>query len=319
LGVCAAIREACAAVAVEATHVRVDDGELGALADRLAAGSLQPTGDDPARRLQGSEETTLAYILTLDAVNFGSGWFPRLRKRPGMSGYFTVATALEERFAAGGAWSAEDLCALDAGMLTHVLGQDPGDAEVAELMALYARALNDLGRFLLDGYAGRFAGVVEEAAGSAEALVEILARMPFFEDVCEWRGRRVPFYKRAQITASDLALAFGGRGWGAFRDLDRLTIFADNLVPHVLRCEGALVYDAALAARIDEEKLVEAGSEQEVEIRACGVHAVECLVALLGERGVPTTAHHLDHVLWDRGQEPRYKTRPRHRARSVFY
>jgi hypothetical protein len=87
----------------------------------------------------------------------------------------------------------------------------------------------------------------------------------------------------------------------------------------VLRCEGALVYDAALAARIDEEKLVEAGSEQEVEIRACGVHAVECLVALLGARGAPTTAHHLDHVLWDRGQEPRYKTRPRHRARSVFY
>jgi len=319
LGVCAAIRQACAAVAAESTHVRVDDEELGRLADRLAAGSLQPTGDDPARRLQGSEETTLAYILTLDAVNFGSGWFPRLRKRRGMSGYFTVATALEERFAAGGAWSAEDLCALDAGTLTRVLSQDPGDAEVAELMALYARALNDLGRFLLDGYAGRFAGLVEEAAGSAEALVEILARMPFFEDVCEWRGRRVPFYKRAQITASDLALAFGGRGWGAFRDLDRLTIFADNLVPHVLRCEGALVYDPALAARIDEEKLVEVGSEQEVEIRACGVHAVECLVALLGERGAATTAHHLDHVLWDRGQEPRYKARPRHRSRSVFY
>ena len=319
MGVCAAIREACAAVAAESTHVRVDDEELGRLADRLATGSLQPTGDDPARRLQGSEETTLAYILTLDAVNFGSGWFPRLRKRPGMSGYFTVATALEERFAAAGAWSAEDLCALDAGILTRVLSQDPGDAEVAELMALYARALNDLGRFLLDGYAGRFAGVVEEAAGSAEALVEILARMPFFNDVGEWRGRRVPFYKRAQITASDLALAFGGRGWGAFRDLDRLTIFADNLVPHVLRCEGALVYDAALAVCIDEEELIEAGSEPEVEIRACGVHAVECLVVLLGERGAPTTAHHLDHVLWDRGQEPRYKTRPRHRARSVFY
>ena len=110
MGVCAAIREACAAVAAESMHVRVHDGELGRLADRLAAGSLQPTGDDPARHLQGSEETTLAYLLTLDAVNFGSGWFPRLRKRPGMSGYFTVATALEERFAAGGAWRADELC-----------------------------------------------------------------------------------------------------------------------------------------------------------------------------------------------------------------
>lgn len=319
MGVCHAIRQACAAVAAESTYIRVDEGELGRLADRLAAGSLQPGGDDPARRLQGSDQTTLAYILTLDSVNFGSGWFPRLRKRPGMSGYFTVATALEERFAAEGAWSAEDLCALDARVLARVLGQDPGDAEVAELMALYARALNDLGRFLLDGYAGRFAGPVEQADGCAEALVEILARMPFFEDVCQWRGLRVPFYKRAQITASDLALAFNGKGWGAFRDLERLTLFADNLVPHVLRCEGALVYDAALAARIDEEALLEAGSQPEVEIRACGVHAVERLVALLGERGVATTAHHLDHVLWDRGQEPSYKARPRHRARCVFY
>ena len=39
------------------------------------------------------------------------------------------------------------------------------------------------------------------------------------------------FYKRAQIVASDLALA----GVAEFDDLDRLTIFADNLVPHVLR------------------------------------------------------------------------------------
>ena len=28
-----------------------------------------------------------------------------------------------------------------------------------------------------------------------------------------------------------------------FDDLDRLTIFADNLVPHVLRCDGVLVYE----------------------------------------------------------------------------
>ncbi len=55
--------------------------------------------------------------------------------------------------------------------------------------------------------------------------------MPFFDD----RG----FYKRAQITPSDLALA----GVAEFDDLDRLTIFADNLVPHVLRVDGVLRYE----------------------------------------------------------------------------
>ena len=55
------------------------------------------------------------------------------------------------------------------------------------------------------------------------------------------------FYKRAQIVPSDLASA----GVARFKDLDRLTIFADNLVPHVLRCDGVLRYDERLAAHID--------------------------------------------------------------------
>ena len=41
-------------------------------------------------------------MLALDSINFGSGWFPTLRKRPGCSGYFTVAWALADRFRAAG-------------------------------------------------------------------------------------------------------------------------------------------------------------------------------------------------------------------------
>ena len=44
------------------------------------------------------------YMLTLDAINFGSGWFPTLRKRPGCSGYFTVAWALADHFRCDGPW-----------------------------------------------------------------------------------------------------------------------------------------------------------------------------------------------------------------------
>ncbi len=117
------------------------------------------------------------------------------------------------------------------------------------------------------------------------------------------------FYKRAQIVASDLALA----GVATFRDLDRLTIFADNLVPHVLRCEGILVYDARLAAHIDAGRDLRPGP-QEREIRACAVHACEELSARLGV--APRT---LDSWLWNRGQGAAYKALPRHRCRCVFY
>ena len=44
--------------------------------------------------LDGSDEDVARYLLALDSINFGSGWFPTLRKRPGRSGYATVAGAL---------------------------------------------------------------------------------------------------------------------------------------------------------------------------------------------------------------------------------
>jgi len=318
-GPCDAVREACARVAAEARHVRIDPARLDALAAELAGAPPPAPSLDPAHHHLGDPGSTLAYILTLDAINFGSGWFPFLRKRPGLSGYFTVATGLKERFVARGPWSAAELEALGPRELAAVLGQDLRVPEVAELMDLFARALRDLGRWLGAGYGGRFEGPVEEAAGSAQALVSILARMPFFEDVERWRGRRVPFYKRAQLTAADLSLALGGQGLGAFRDLERLTIFADNLVPHVLRCEGVLVYDASLAARIDAGEPLPAHGEEEIEIRAGAVHACEELVAELRGRGVATTARDVDYLLWNRGQAPEMKARPRHRTRTVFY
>jgi hypothetical protein len=125
--------------------------------------------------------------------------------------------------------------------------------------------------------------------------------MPFFDD----RG----FWKRAQIAPNDLALA----GVAEFSDLERLTIFADNLVPHVLRVDGVLRYEPALAARIDAEELLPPGPEER-EIRACAVWACELLS---GRLGVP--ARSIDVALWHRGQSAEYKAVPRHRTRTVFY
>jgi hypothetical protein len=282
-------RRASAAIAASARHVEID---LGAL-DRIEPGP--PPVLDPERHfLEGSREDVAAYLLTLDAINFGSGWFPTLRKRPGSSGYYTVAWALADRFRARGPWSNDELRSLTGDELAAVLGQEPGH----ELMGLYAQALNDLGHFL--GDAGALE-LVEAAGGSAQRLAQSLTAMPFFRDD--------GFWKRAQITPNDFALA----GLAEFDDLDSLTIFADNLVPHVLRTDGVLRYAPELAALIDSEELLPPG-EEEREIRACALHACELIAARLG-----LPARDLDVMLWDRGQGARYKARPRHRTRTVFY
>jgi hypothetical protein len=143
--------------------------------------------------------------------------------------------------------------------------------------------------------------------------------MPMYRDVWPYHGFDVPLYKRAQITVADLTLAFGGQRLGEFRDSDRLTMFADNLVPHVLRVDGFLSYDDALAARIDAGELLPPGSGEEVEIRACAVHAVELLVAALNDEGVPETPMSVDSKLWRKGGGDGYKALPRHRTRTTAY
>lgn len=267
----------------------------------------------------GAAKDTAAYILTLDAINFGSGYFPHLAKRPGHSGYFTIAVSLRENWESEGSWDAQQLASMSVGDCARVMDQDPGSPEVAELMSLFSRALNDLGEFLLKHFDGDPTGPIVAAKHSAARLVEILIEMPLYRDVSHYAGFEVPFYKRAQLTSADLAAVFKGEGYGKFADLDELTIFADNLVPHVLRREGVLVYDPALAARIDAGELLEAGSPEEVEIRAAAVHAVECCVGLLRSAGVKMTARQLDTVLWTRGQLPAMKAHPRHRARTTNY
>lgn len=313
------IRAACAGVAARARSVRIDDARLAAVAEALPAGAVRAPGHDGERHVLGQGDATLAFFLVLDAVNFGSGWFPHLRKLPGCSGYFTIASHLTRRHREQGPFTAEELAALDAAACARLFGQEGVGPPIDELLALFARALNDLGALLLRRYSGRFPALVEDAGGSAARLVALLARMPLYRDVSEHDGRPVPFYKRAQLTAADLALAFGGRGPGAFHDLSRLTIFADNLVPHVLRVDGVLVYDPGLAARIDAGELLVAGSPEEVEIRACAVHAAERMLAVLARQGRAATAADLDMLLWNRGQQPEYKARPRHRARCPYY
>jgi Queuosine salvage protein len=314
------IRDGCRQVAEKAARVRIDQARLAQYASDFPIVEIGAATLDPATHYLGHGKDTLAFILALDAINFGSGYFPHIRKRPGHSGYFTMAAGLNDWFQAEGAPSAVRLAKLTQGDCARIFGQDLGNPPAAELMGLFAKALNDLGALLLARFDGDPVNLVESAEHKAERLVAALRVMPFFDDVEIWHGHKVPFMKRAQLTAADLGLAFGNDGWGRFDDLDRLTIFADNLVPHVLRVDGVLSYDLDLAARIDREDQLEVGSIEEIEIRAAALHTVELLKQHLhaaGHRHITSMA--LDYLLWNRGQEARYKAIPRHRARGVFY
>ncbi len=277
MGFCEDIRAACRGVVADAAWVRIDDEALAAIAPG------EPPRLDPSDHyLDGPPEAVATYVLALDAVNFGSGWFAELAQgRPRGFGYETVAGALAERFRAGAPGPAE-LAALGRAEVAALFGLAPEHP----LAGQFTAALRELGAFL--GARGGAAAVVAAAGGSAERLAADLTA-----GMASWRD---PLAKRAQLVGSDLVLA----GVADFGDLAALTLFADNLVPHVLRVDGALVLDPGLAARIDAGELLEPGRE-ELELRAACVVAGELLA-----RRLDVTERDLDGMLWQRGQAARY-------------
>ena len=286
--------------------MRIDEGALSAYAAALPRAVEAPLPDPATDLVEAGGEARAAFVLCLDAINFGSGWWPTIRKRPGRSGYFTIAAGLTERFRERGPWSAAELAEIDVAEIATVLGQDPDHP----LLADFATALRDVGDQVEHEHGGRFGAVIEAANGSALTLADLLSGWRAFADVSTYDSRSVPFFKRAQIAAADVSRA----GLADLADLDRLTAFADNLVPQVLRLDGVLRLDPGLEQRIEASELLEHGSPEEVELRACAVHAIELL-----STATPLSSAEIDGVLWSRGAAERYKSLPRPRSRNTAY
>lgn len=295
------VRAACAWVAERARSVRIEEERI----EEYAAGLPRSSSEDEAAPFAEDPETAAAFAICMNAINFGSGWWATIRKRPGHSGYATMAAGVTDRFAAHGPWSPEELLAMDAEGIAAVVDQDPGHP----LMAQFAAALRDVGAHIQAEHDGRFLGPIEDA-DSISALAKTFAAWEAFADVSRYEDREVPFFKRAQLAAADLHRA----GVADLPGLDRLTAFADNLVPHVLRVDGVLHLHPELTARIEAGELLDHGSPEEVELRACAVHAIE----LLADASHLTSAQ-IDSALWNRGRDPRYKSLPRPRSRNTAY
>ena len=97
-------------------------------------------------------------------------------------------------------------------------------------------------------------------------------------------------------------------------------------MPVVLRELGVLCYAPALAAAVDARRELAPGSQEEVEVRAATVAAVERLRGVLARRlaGEGAEAPHLcsvtlDWWLWEEGERNIAAHRPHHRTLTTYY
>ncbi len=288
--------------------------------------------EHPCHFFDGSEET-VRWIFTLDILNHcfwpdrGNPAWSVLYKGEAYSGYWGLASALKRARESGVPVSEPGfLSTIGESELRQILSfhgpgdRGPGSGEEIPMFSERLKNLREAGSIILSGLGGDITALLHAASGSAERLAcLIVSHFPSFRDEAAYKGEKVFFWKRAQIFVSDVFAAFGGKQWGKFEDMDRLTAFADYKLPQVLRELGILSYRPELATRIEAMEHLEAGSQEEVEIRAMTVWAVERLREEFLRRGKTLTSPQIDGWLWGLGQMDNFRKHPYHRCRTIYY
>jgi hypothetical protein len=309
------LRDDFAFVAERAKDVTINTAQIPDYVRTIEALAAPDTLDDQHHLVTDNREALFAYILILDSINFGSGYKPALIEEGvhiGPNGfYFTMAQAFKERFEKEPVTlqSARNILVDDVNQ-TFDLGKGPASTELGQH---FQQAITNLAGYI-STQSNSFEGFVHMMHGEAAQCVASLAQVTEFQDQATYQGRMIHFLKRAQITAADLHLGAGKLGEDLFQDIHQLTIFADNAVPHVLRCDGLMQYSPDLADQIERQVNIPFGSPQEVEIRACAAHVVELMAQQSDLRVMD-----LDHRLWHRSKDDDKKAKPTHRTRTLFY
>ncbi len=314
------IKDRAKFVADNAVDVAIAKDKIAEYLEEIDINLVHNPFYDADTHYQGSVAKTASYIIILDAINFGSGYFRYLKKDQNLtSGYFHLSCSLKKCYEEGRELAPDSLESITSSQCATLFAQDIQNPELKELMELFARAWNELGSLVNQEFSGSFVQMIESAEKSADKFMEILSKLSSYQDKSFYKGLEIPFYKRAQITISDLALAFEGKGLGLFHDLDQLTVFADNRIPQVLNLDGILKYSDELTEAINSEEEITKGSSPEIEIRACAIHACELIKEKFKDKGISVNSPMLDNYLWHKGQRNFYKSLPTHQTRQTTY
>jgi len=145
-----------------------------------------------------------------------------------------------------------------------------------------AEVLRGVGKVLVEKYDGHFHNFIaacpprlyDEGKGLVDRLV---AEFPRYNDVSEFEGHEIKFYKLAQLGFWGLYASLGRTGEFKLEDPQKLTAFADYIVPVALRLMGITSYSPELEHKIDAYQLIPRNSREEIEIRAHTIYATAVL------------------------------------------
>ena len=197
--------------------------------------------------------------------------------------------------------------------------------------------LNEVGKILVKDYKNSFTTLLSQCDHSAEKLLGLItSTFKCFQDESEFKGKKVSFYKRAQILISDIWACFEGKSLGYFTDITCLTMFADYKVPQSLLHLGIMKYTDKLMETLKRGEIILAGDRLELEIRGNSIWAVEQIYQKVKAKSKTASEFSslspeeldpivnsviIDFYLWDFAKEnlEGFTELPCHKTRTIFY
>ncbi|KAL3525610.1 hypothetical protein ACH5RR_013982 [Cinchona calisaya] len=303
------VRSSSAWVANHSSHVTVDCSGIEEVAEAIKDSIPKVEWDFEGIHYFDNGPLTVQYLFVLDALNF-CFWPDK-----DMS-YEHLASGLKEALQ-------NDKSAFDADRLQKYTGPELRKMlkwpRPLPLEDERVRLMHEVGLELERSFEGKASKLVESCGKSAVELVALITRhFPGFRDHTVYKGHQVFLYKRAQIFAADLRGSFKGQGYGEFTDIGAITIFADYIVPAVLQQLGVLRYSSSLTSSVENQSEIGPGTEEEIELRACSVYAVEKMRELISKKsGKQVLSVELDLWLWSVGTQ--CPSLQHHRTLSIYY
>lgn len=197
-----------------------------------------------------------------------------------------------------------------------------------DIRNLRIAVLREAGQVLCEDFDESFLVMLQEANHSATKLINLLTtNIASFNDITPpppYSSKPLKFFKRAQIVVADLWACFNNTSYGHFKDIDKLSMFADYRVPQILHSLGCLRYSPSLINLLNSGTTLEAGGRLEIEIRGCSIWCVELLRReLRREWGRDVNSVLIDFWLWDEAQKLKKMgdgfSVSFHRTRGIFY
>jgi hypothetical protein len=306
-------------VVEQARHVSLNEDAVRRWAEQVSQEELAPPAHDLLAHLPGDQDQLANLVLLIDSLNFcfwsddpiRFEWRGKTYERfNAMLVSLMLAAKYERRWC-------------DAEFWVEVPGEELREvlSGTGELLLLdeRERIVRETGRTLIERFDGQFTNAIDSVNEKAWPLaVLLMTNFDSFRDVSNYHGKPVYFLKRAQICALDISIAFESHGLPPLKGVEELAAFADYRLPQTLRHLGILELSPEFAQAIEQEREIPRDSDEEIEIRAATIEAVERMRKELEAVGKSAPTWRIDWYLWMSSHADEV-TVNHHRTRTVCY